>query len=83
VLNIVAGLPAAILIQAEMHGIPTLQVIAVIDSHYVTAETLLAFQPIVEDLLEIKTFKAESIQISPGFKQALQEANARDSSIFT
>jgi len=40
VLNLVGGLDAAILIYAELNGIPAAQFVTIIDSHYVTSETL-------------------------------------------
>lgn len=47
VLNLIGGLNAAVLIHAELNGIPAAQFVTVVDSHYVTSETLQAFTPVV------------------------------------
>ena len=41
------------MIEAEMRGIPAVLFLAVIDSHYVTSETLQVYTPIVNGLLGI------------------------------
>lgn len=56
VLNIVTGLPAAVMIQAEIRNIPALQISAILDSHYVTPETLMAFEPVTRDLLGFQNY---------------------------
>ena len=43
VLNIVAGFAAAILMHAELNGLPCLMLSVISDSHFVTDESLKAF----------------------------------------
>lgn len=40
VLNIIGGFNAAVMIYAEMNGIPAAVINSIVDSHYVSAETL-------------------------------------------
>lgn len=40
VLNLIGGFVASVLIYCEMNGIPAAEFVAVLDSHYVTSETL-------------------------------------------
>jgi hypothetical protein len=40
VLNLIGGFPAGVLIHAELNGLPAAQFVTVVDSHYVTSETL-------------------------------------------
>jgi hypothetical protein len=51
VLNIFSGLGAGLLIHAEMNGVPALCLTGIVDSHYVTAETLQGYAPIINGLL--------------------------------
>lgn len=51
VLNILGGFPASLLLNAEMTGISAAAVHAIVDSHYVTAETLQAFAPVITEVL--------------------------------
>ena len=83
VLNIIAGFSAAVMIHAEFNGIPALIITAIIDSHFVTPETLKAFKVVASELLDMKTFKFDEIANLPGFKAALKEVNQRENSIFT
>ena len=52
VLNIVAGFPASVLTHAEMEGLPCLLLTAIIDSHFVTEETLRAFSTVAKEILD-------------------------------
>lgn len=47
VLNLIGGFTAAILIFAEMNGIAAAEFVLVVDSHYVTSDTLQAYAPVV------------------------------------
>jgi hypothetical protein len=40
VLNIVGGFEAAVMVYAEMNGIPAALLVSIVDSHYVTTEIL-------------------------------------------
>jgi hypothetical protein len=51
VLNIVVGFPAAVLVHAEINGMPCLMISAILDSHYVTDETLKSFETVSKELL--------------------------------
>jgi len=41
------GFTAALLVHAEMNGLSAVCINAIIDAHYITAETLQAFTPVV------------------------------------
>ena len=51
VLNILGGFAAALLVHAELFGHSAVAVHSIVDSHYVTAETLQSFAPVVTELL--------------------------------
>jgi len=51
VLNLIGGFDAAVLMYAEMNGISAAEFVSIVDSHYVTSETLQAFSPVVHELL--------------------------------
>ena len=40
VLNLIGGFLAAVIIYAELNGIPAAEFVSIVDSHYVTSETL-------------------------------------------
>ncbi|CDW90540.1 UNKNOWN [Stylonychia lemnae] len=82
VLNLVGGLNAALLIHAELNGISAAQFVTIIDSHYVTSETLQGFTPIVRDILQVNNFNMDEIHRSPAFKDVLKEANNRNNNIY-
>jgi hypothetical protein len=83
VLNIIAGFPAAILIHSEYNGIPCLMINAIVDSHFVSTETIKAFQVVVKDILDFKNFSFDDLQTKPGYKSAVSDANVRENTIFT
>eukprot|EP00347_Sterkiella_histriomuscorum_P009862 403339590 len=84
VLNLIGGLNAAILIHAELNGIPAAEFVSVVDSHYVTSETLQAFTPIVQEVLGFNEASANMNEIHrlAGFKEVLKEVNNRNNNIF-
>jgi hypothetical protein len=45
------GFEAALLVHAEMFGLSAAAIHAIVDSHYVSAETLQAFTPVLKELL--------------------------------
>jgi len=51
VLNLMGGFSAALLVNAEINGLSAAAIHAIVDSHYITAETLTAFGPFVRDVL--------------------------------
>lgn len=59
VLNLIGGFQAAILIYAELNGIPAAVFTAIVDSHYVSTETLQSFTPIIHDLLDLHDIKMD------------------------
>ena len=82
VLNILGGISAAFLIHAEIYGIPAACFTLVVDSHYITAENLQGFTPIIHDLLGLKTINMADIHRHTKFKEVLKEANTRGNNIF-
>lgn len=83
VLNLIGGLQAGILIHAEINGLPAAEFVIVLDSHYVTSETLQGFSPIVNEVLELNNkVKLDQIHKFPAFKDVLKEANNRGNNIF-
>ena len=53
VMNIKGGIGGALLMEAEMRGVSGAVITAITDSHYVTAEILQAFGPVVTDVLKV------------------------------
>ena len=51
VLNILGGFEAALLVHAELNGLSAAAIHAIVDSHYVSAETLQAFAPVLTEVL--------------------------------
>ena len=82
-LNIISGFPASILIHSEFDNIPCLIVTAVVDSHFVTDDTLKAFAPVVNGLVCNQNIQFEKISSYPGYKHALKDANVRENIMFT
>lgn len=83
VLNIITGFAAAVLIHCEYNGIPCLLLTAVIDSHYVTEETIGAFEVVARELLGKSDFQKDKISHMTGFKGAIKEANTKEYMMFT
>lgn len=75
VLNLIGGFPAAVMIYAELNGIPAAKFVSIVDSHYVTSETLQAFAPLVHEVLGVEAANLNEVHRMPGFKEALKEAN--------
>lgn len=83
VLNLIGGFNASVLIFAELNGIPAAVITSIVDSHYVSAETLQSFTPIVNEVLELGAhINMERIATLPNFKAVVREANTRDNNIF-
>lgn len=78
----IGGLTAGVLIHAEMNGLSAAHFVAVVDSHYVTSETLQAFSPVVEQVLGISHVKMSEIHKAAGFKEVLKEVNNRSHNIY-
>jgi hypothetical protein len=71
------------LIHAELNGIPAAEFVTVLDSHYVTSETLQGFAPVVNEVLELQNYvKLQEIHKYPAFKETLKEVNNRGNNIF-
>ena len=83
VLNITTGFPESNLINSENDYIPCLLVTAVVDSHFVTDDTLKAFAPVVNGLIGNQNILFEKISSCPGYKHALKDANLRENIMFT
>jgi hypothetical protein len=69
-------------VEAEIKGIPAALFTAIVDSHYVTSETLQAYSHVINQLLEITDVDFEKIARFPQFKAVLLEENARNHNIF-
>lgn len=82
VLNLLGGLSAALLIHAEVNGLSAACINAIVDSHYVTAETLQAFAPVLHEVLEIRDSKIDQVSRLPSFKAVLKDVNNRNNNIF-
>jgi hypothetical protein len=65
-----------------MRGLPAVFLNAVVDSHYVTSETLQAFEPVFSELLNISTIDFSRIVSFNKFKEVLKEENSRDHNIY-
>ncbi len=77
------GGPLAImLIHAEMNNLSAACVTTIVDSHFVTSETLQAYTPLVTDILGITDVNMAEIYKHPAFKKVLTEHNSRDNTIF-
>lgn len=81
-LNIIGGLSAAMLCESELRGIPAVCLKVIVDSHYVTRETLIGMEKIATELLQVNDIPFDKIQTMIGFKTALKEANTRQHNIF-
>lgn len=81
-LNIIGGFSAAVLVHSELNGIPAAEFVSIVDSHYVTSETLQAFTPVVHEVLGLDKINMADVHRLPNFKEALKEANNRDNNIY-
>jgi len=82
VLNIMGGFEAALLVHAEMFGISAAAIHAIVDSHYVSAETLQAFAPVLTEVLQVTDSNIEQVGRLSSFKTVLKEANNRSNNIY-
>jgi hypothetical protein len=55
------GLIAAFLIEAEMTGVPAISFRAILDQHFITKESLIAFKPIVRELIGLNDINMDNI----------------------
>ena len=81
VMNVMGGLEGALLMEAEMKGMSAAVIVGIVDSHYVTAELLQAYGPIINELLEINV-DLKGISKHKKFKEVLKEENSRSHNIF-
>ena len=70
------------MVEAELRGIPAAIFTSIVDSHYVTAETLQQYAPIVNYLLELKSIDLKKVHNFKSFKKVLKEENNRGHNIF-
>lgn len=61
VLNLLGGFTASLLVHAELYGLSAAAFSVVVDSHYVSAETLQGFAPIVYEVLNLRDVQMENI----------------------
>lgn len=74
------GLGAACLVECEMTGKAGYQITMITDSHYVSTESMVPFEPIMTRLGLQSDFS--QIQQKSGFRDILREANQRGNTIF-
>ena len=74
------GLGAACLVHAEMNGLSGYQVTVITDSHYVSSESMQAFEPI---LVKLSLPTTAEIYRMASFKDTLRESNQRGNAIFS
>jgi len=82
VLNILGGFAAALLVNAEINGLSAAAIHSIVDSHYVTAETLQSFASVVTEVLQIGNSNIEQVSRLSAFKTVLKEANTRSNNIY-
>eukprot|EP00350_Pseudokeronopsis_sp_OXSARD2_P004327 CAMPEP_0170544138 /NCGR_PEP_ID=MMETSP0211-20121228/3014_1 /TAXON_ID=311385 /ORGANISM="Pseudokeronopsis sp., Strain OXSARD2" /LENGTH=77 /DNA_ID=CAMNT_0010847717 /DNA_START=548 /DNA_END=778 /DNA_ORIENTATION=+ len=75
-MNVMGGLEGALLMEAEMKGMSAAVIVGIEDSHYVTAEILQAYEPIINGLFEIPA-DLKGISKHKKFKEVLKEENSR------
>ena len=80
--NATSGLTAALLMEAEMTGKSAITFKAIFDEHFITLETLRAFQPVVNDLVGLKV-DFSNIQKMKEFRSVLKDSNAKKNGIFS
>lgn len=79
VLNLLGGFTAALLVHAEINGYSAVAINSILDSHYVTAETLGSFGTILKEVLGVPYTGVTRL---PKFKEVLKDANQRGHNIF-
>ncbi len=80
-LNIKSGFASAVMVEAEAKGFIAFYLLSIIDSHFVTSETLQVFTDIVNGFLGMNLLM-RGIDHSPGFKEVLTKYNARSHNIY-
>ena len=81
-LNIITGYGAGILVHAEMNGISAVYITAILDSHFVSSETLQGFAPVINDLLQVTNVNFADVTRFKKFKEVLKDVNSRDHNIY-
>ena len=67
---------------AEMNGVPAACFTAIVDSHYVTSETMAAYAPVFQQVLGINDIDFGNLTKYKAFKDVLKEENSRGHNIF-
>ena len=73
---------AGFLIEAELRGYSAACITSIIDSHYVSAETLQSYAPVLNQVLDISNLNLGDIMRFKAFKVVLKEENSRSHNIF-
>jgi len=77
------GFGAGCLIECEMTGRAGYQITLITDGHYVSTESMQAFEPVMSHLgLTSDAVDFSKIAAKPTFRDTLREANQRGNSIF-
>jgi len=82
VLNIVGGFGGALLVESEIRGFSAINLTAIVDSHYVTSETMQGYGDVLTQLLDIKNIDLGQIHTFKKFKEVLKEENNRGNNIY-
>jgi hypothetical protein len=82
VLNIKGGFGGAMLVYGEMKGIPTACFSEIVDSHYITPETLQAFSSVFIEVLEVSNVDFSKLHTFRDYKTVLKEENSRGHNIY-
>jgi hypothetical protein len=81
-LNIIGGFAAALLVYAEMNGLSAACIHSIVDSHYISSETLQAYKTFVSDVLQVGDVNLDNVARMPAFKTVLKDVNNRSHNIF-
>ena len=76
------GLGAGMLVHGEMSGVQGYIATLITGSHYVSSESMAAFEPVLETT-GVKSGDVAAVDRKPKFKEILKEANARGNAIFS
>ena len=78
------GIGAACIVHAEMNGIAGYIATLITDSHYVSTESMSAYEPILTQIgTQGKAHDVMKIAQKPRFKDILKEVNQRGNAIFS
>ena len=77
-----SGLGAGLLVHGEMSGVQGYIATLITDSHYVSSESMSAYEPVLASA-GLKSGDVTSVDTKPKFRELLKEANSRSNAIFS